>query len=99
MQHSGVVDSEQSDELSTLGQINSQTMANAFRHLKQQNPEYTLLVEFFAEDWSAALYKHLIDSGESEPWYVNCSLSPKRQRISGWKDSNLLHKKGFFQAA
>lgn len=92
-------DSDLNDDLSAVVPNHSQTVANAFRHFKQQNPQYGLLVEFLAENWSAALYKHLIDSGENEPWYVYNSFSPKRQRISGWKDANLLYKKGFRRAA
>lgn len=99
LQHELLAGGEKNEDLSAVAPLNAQSVANAFRHFKQQNPEYVVLIEFFAENWSTALYKHLIDSGECEPWFINTSFSPKRQRISGWKDGNLLYKKGLFQAA
>lgn len=85
---------EQFDDTKPIPPNPYRNLANAFQHSTQLNPDYVVLMEFLPEDWSARLYKHLIDSGELEPWYIQSSFSAGRQRLAGWKDSNLMYKTG-----
>ncbi len=91
------------ENASTLKDIPSynppRTSSSYFQHVKQTLVDYFLLVEFLPEDWSASLYRHLIDGGDLSPWYIRLSPSKKRLRLGAWKDSNLQFKLGLYQAA
>ena len=92
-------DSKTSDDTIKVLPLPTSSAASAFLHVKQLYPDYALLVEFLPENWSVGLYRKLIDSGKKTPWYINTSSSSNKQRLSGWKDSNLQYKKGLIQPA
>ncbi|WP_371195951.1 hypothetical protein [Glaciecola sp. SC05] len=92
-------DTSSNDDTGEILPSTPRSTANAFLHVKQLHPDYALLFEFLAEDWSAKLYKKLVDSGSTEDWYAKTSFSPSKHRVCGWHDSNLLYNTGLIQPA
>lgn len=76
----------------------SRSLASLFLHVKQQQIVYLLLIEFLPENWSASLYKQLVDSGASQIWFLQSKGQSQKSRLNGWKDSNLLYNTGIISS-
>jgi len=57
----------------------------------QTSPNYVLVVEFFKNKLSAALFKHLANPPVMLSWFERLSHNTNSSRLSGWKDGNFLY--------
>ncbi|EWH07285.1 hypothetical protein AT00_06255 [Pseudoalteromonas lipolytica SCSIO 04301] len=64
--------------------------SSLFLYHSQVDPDYELLIEFFAENWGKAHFLAPPKRAQTVPWFA--ITSARKSRISGWKDANLIYK-------
>ncbi|WP_062568943.1 hypothetical protein [Pseudoalteromonas arabiensis] len=64
--------------------------SSLFLYHSQVDPDYELLIEFFAEDWGKEHFLAPPGAVREIPWFA--LATQRKSRISGWKDANLLYK-------
>ncbi len=57
----------------------------------QASPHYFLVIEFFKNELSAALFKNLANPPLIPTWFEQLSHKTNSSRLCGWKDGNSLY--------
>ncbi len=64
--------------------------SSLFLHQVQVEPNYTPIFEFFTPSLARELYLKPLAPPITRPWYT--AYEGKKNRLSGWKDANLLYR-------
>lgn len=83
-------DDNYSDNLINIPRFN-QACASSFTNDRQTTPNYSLVIEFFVLKRTVALFKHLTNPPQHVKWFEKHNKNSNSNRLSGWKDSNLLY--------
>lgn len=65
--------------------------ASTFSNEIQITPNYMLVIEFFEIKLTAGLFKNLANPPVQLNWYEQLSHRSNSNRLSGWKDGNILY--------
>jgi hypothetical protein len=85
-----LLDESEPEDTFSLPRI-QQACASVFSNEIQNTPNYILVIEFFKIKLTAGLFKHLANPPVQLNWYEQLSHRSNSNRLSGWKDSNILY--------